>query len=174
MRLGRGTLANIDLITRVSPMPGGTYVATLSTARSSRSAGSSHASSAKRCLSFKNPFVGANRPLVYREPAVGCAWQDLASSQNYGLGRCPEQAATLVQSPFRQTVPRYPETHSADQDVGKHASGVLGTFSLVSVGRAGRHPVVDATPSSLAPTDSHARIPSAPVRGPPAGEMNPI
>lgn len=26
VRLGRGTLANIDLITRVSPMPGGTYV----------------------------------------------------------------------------------------------------------------------------------------------------
>lgn len=31
IRLGRGTLANLDLITRVSPMPGGTYQATLST-----------------------------------------------------------------------------------------------------------------------------------------------
>ena len=30
VRLGRGTLANIDLITKVSPMPGGTYLATLS------------------------------------------------------------------------------------------------------------------------------------------------
>jgi two-component system LytT family response regulator len=30
VRLGRGTLANIDLITRVTPMPGGTYLATLS------------------------------------------------------------------------------------------------------------------------------------------------
>jgi two-component system LytT family response regulator len=30
LRLGRGTLVNIDLVTRVSPMPGGTYVATLS------------------------------------------------------------------------------------------------------------------------------------------------
>jgi len=30
VRLGRGTLANLDLISRVSPMPGGTYVATLS------------------------------------------------------------------------------------------------------------------------------------------------
>jgi two-component system, LytTR family, response regulator len=29
LRLGRGTLVNIDLVTRVSPMPGGTYVATL-------------------------------------------------------------------------------------------------------------------------------------------------
>lgn len=29
VRLGRGTLANIDLITRVSPMPGGTYVVIL-------------------------------------------------------------------------------------------------------------------------------------------------
>jgi two-component system, LytTR family, response regulator len=29
LRLGRGILVNIDLITRVSPMPGGTYVATL-------------------------------------------------------------------------------------------------------------------------------------------------
>lgn len=29
-RLGRGTLANIDAITKVSPMPGGTYVVTLS------------------------------------------------------------------------------------------------------------------------------------------------
>lgn len=30
VRLGRGTLANLDLISRVSPMPGGTYMATLS------------------------------------------------------------------------------------------------------------------------------------------------
>ena len=30
VRLGRGTLANLDLITRVSPMPGGTYTAVLS------------------------------------------------------------------------------------------------------------------------------------------------
>lgn len=30
IRLGRGTLANIDMIAQVSPMPGGTYVATLS------------------------------------------------------------------------------------------------------------------------------------------------
>jgi two-component system LytT family response regulator len=30
IRLGRGTLANLDLITRLSPMPGGTYQATLS------------------------------------------------------------------------------------------------------------------------------------------------
>jgi two-component system LytT family response regulator len=30
VRLGRGTLANIDAITRISPMPGGTYLATLS------------------------------------------------------------------------------------------------------------------------------------------------
>jgi two-component system LytT family response regulator len=30
VRLARGTLANIDAITKVSPMPGGTYVATLS------------------------------------------------------------------------------------------------------------------------------------------------
>jgi two-component system LytT family response regulator len=29
VRLGRGTLANIDFIARMSPMPGGTYVATL-------------------------------------------------------------------------------------------------------------------------------------------------
>jgi two-component system LytT family response regulator len=29
VRLGRGTLANLDVITRVSPMPGGTYLATL-------------------------------------------------------------------------------------------------------------------------------------------------
>lgn len=29
VRLGRGTLANLDAIVRVSPMPGGTYVATL-------------------------------------------------------------------------------------------------------------------------------------------------
>lgn len=29
VRLGRGTLANLDVITRVSPMPGGTYMATL-------------------------------------------------------------------------------------------------------------------------------------------------
>lgn len=31
VRLGRGTLANLDLITRISPMPGGTYLAKLST-----------------------------------------------------------------------------------------------------------------------------------------------
>jgi two-component system LytT family response regulator len=30
IRLGRGTLANVDFVTRLSPMPGGTYVATLS------------------------------------------------------------------------------------------------------------------------------------------------
>jgi two-component system LytT family response regulator len=30
LRLGRGTLVNLDLVTRVSPRPGGTYVATLS------------------------------------------------------------------------------------------------------------------------------------------------
>jgi two-component system LytT family response regulator len=30
VRLGRGTLANIELISRISPMPGGTYLATLS------------------------------------------------------------------------------------------------------------------------------------------------
>lgn len=30
VRLGRGTLANLDMISRVSPMPGGTYMATLS------------------------------------------------------------------------------------------------------------------------------------------------
>jgi two-component system, LytTR family, response regulator len=30
VRLSRGTLANVDLITRMSPMPGGTYTATLS------------------------------------------------------------------------------------------------------------------------------------------------
>jgi two-component system LytT family response regulator len=30
VRLGRGTLANIELIARISPMPGGTYLATLS------------------------------------------------------------------------------------------------------------------------------------------------
>ena len=30
VRLGRGTLANLDMVTRVSPMPGGTYLATLS------------------------------------------------------------------------------------------------------------------------------------------------
>jgi two-component system LytT family response regulator len=30
VRLGRGILANLDVITHVSPMPGGTYVATLS------------------------------------------------------------------------------------------------------------------------------------------------
>ena len=30
VRLGRGTLANLDLISRVSPMPGGTYLAKLS------------------------------------------------------------------------------------------------------------------------------------------------
>lgn len=30
LRLGRGTLANVDMIVRVSPMPGGTYVAALS------------------------------------------------------------------------------------------------------------------------------------------------
>lgn len=29
VRLGRGTLVNVDLITKVSPMPGGTYTATL-------------------------------------------------------------------------------------------------------------------------------------------------
>ena len=29
IRLGRGTLANVDAIARVSPMPGGTYLATL-------------------------------------------------------------------------------------------------------------------------------------------------
>ena len=31
LRLGRGTLANIDLIVKVSVMPGGTHVAILST-----------------------------------------------------------------------------------------------------------------------------------------------
>ena len=30
IRLGRGTLANVDLITKVSVMPGGTHVAVLS------------------------------------------------------------------------------------------------------------------------------------------------
>jgi DNA-binding LytR/AlgR family response regulator len=30
VRLARGTLANVDAITKVSPMPGGTYQATLS------------------------------------------------------------------------------------------------------------------------------------------------
>jgi two-component system LytT family response regulator len=30
VRLGRGTLANVEMITRMSPMPGGTYTATLS------------------------------------------------------------------------------------------------------------------------------------------------
>jgi two-component system LytT family response regulator len=30
VRLARGTLVNIDAITKISPMPGGTYVATLS------------------------------------------------------------------------------------------------------------------------------------------------
>jgi two-component system LytT family response regulator len=30
VRLGRGTIANIELIARISPMPGGTYLATLS------------------------------------------------------------------------------------------------------------------------------------------------
>jgi DNA-binding LytR/AlgR family response regulator len=30
VRLARGTLANIDAITKISPMPGGTYIATLS------------------------------------------------------------------------------------------------------------------------------------------------
>jgi two-component system LytT family response regulator len=30
VRLGRGTLANLDMVTRVSPMPGGTYIVTLS------------------------------------------------------------------------------------------------------------------------------------------------
>jgi len=30
MRLGRGALANLDMLRRVSVMPGGTYVATLS------------------------------------------------------------------------------------------------------------------------------------------------
>ena len=38
IRLGRGTLANVDLITKVSVMPGGTHVAILRTARSCRSA----------------------------------------------------------------------------------------------------------------------------------------
>jgi DNA-binding LytR/AlgR family response regulator len=31
IRLGRGTLANVDLITKVNTMPGGTHVAVLST-----------------------------------------------------------------------------------------------------------------------------------------------
>ena len=31
IRLGRGTLANVDLITKINPMPGGTHVAVLST-----------------------------------------------------------------------------------------------------------------------------------------------
>jgi two-component system LytT family response regulator len=31
IRLSRGTIANIDLIQRISPMPGGTYIATLET-----------------------------------------------------------------------------------------------------------------------------------------------
>jgi DNA-binding LytR/AlgR family response regulator len=30
VRLARGTLVNIDAITKISPMPGGTYIATLS------------------------------------------------------------------------------------------------------------------------------------------------
>ena len=30
IRLGRGTLANIDMIAQINPMPGGTYVAVLS------------------------------------------------------------------------------------------------------------------------------------------------
>jgi hypothetical protein len=30
VRLGRGALANLEMLRRVSPMPGGTYVATLS------------------------------------------------------------------------------------------------------------------------------------------------
>ena len=30
VRLGRGTLANLEMVRRVSPMPGGTYIATLS------------------------------------------------------------------------------------------------------------------------------------------------
>ena len=30
VRLGRGTLATVDLIARISPMPGGTYLAKLS------------------------------------------------------------------------------------------------------------------------------------------------
>ena len=30
VRLGRGTLANLDVIVRVNPMPGGTYMAKLS------------------------------------------------------------------------------------------------------------------------------------------------
>jgi DNA-binding LytR/AlgR family response regulator len=30
VRLGRGTLANLEMLRRVSVMPGGTYVATLS------------------------------------------------------------------------------------------------------------------------------------------------
>lgn len=33
VRLSRGTLANLDLITKLSPMPGGTYVARLSTGK---------------------------------------------------------------------------------------------------------------------------------------------
>ena len=33
VRLARGTLANLDLITRLSPMPGGTYLARLSTGK---------------------------------------------------------------------------------------------------------------------------------------------
>ena len=33
LRLGRGTLANIDVITKVNVMPGGTYVAVLSTSQ---------------------------------------------------------------------------------------------------------------------------------------------
>jgi two-component system LytT family response regulator len=33
IRLSRGTLANLDMLCRVSPMPGGTYVATLSNGR---------------------------------------------------------------------------------------------------------------------------------------------
>jgi len=31
IRLGRGTLANVDLITKISVMPGGTHVAILNT-----------------------------------------------------------------------------------------------------------------------------------------------
>jgi two-component system, LytTR family, response regulator len=30
IRLNRGTLANVDMISQISPMPGGTYVATMS------------------------------------------------------------------------------------------------------------------------------------------------
>ena len=49
VRLARGTLANIDAIAKVSPMPGGTYQAALSNGRSSKSVGFSRAFSATRC-----------------------------------------------------------------------------------------------------------------------------